>query len=160
MKKKYAVILVDTENVISTATSFGKVVDWAALRDFFLEKVLVQKEEILFSSLYLSPGLAVSLILQNAEAAGFSLRLCQRTKEDKDTNKDMVDDRIKRDILKYLLLSDVGHIVIVSDDGHMADAVSDTLNRRRKITVVGTRQVSGVLKAIAGLGRILTSPTG
>jgi hypothetical protein len=152
----YSVVLVDTENFIKSAVYEGRIVSWPKLRDFLLKEVLKDDEKLLFALLYLPEALAMSHALKDAEESGFALRLCRRTKNGKDSDHDTVDDRLKRDVLKFLMLEEVGHIVIVSDDAHMAAAASDATLHRRKVTVVSSSVASQTLKRV--VGQVLTMP--
>lgn len=137
MSRRLAVVLVDFENVKRNATVNGGLVDFEKLRDIITEEI----GEILFSFVFIPDHKDEAIGLPpDINDRGFEIVVCQRTK-DTDKLEDTVDVHIIKMGIKFCNFEEVSNIVIVGHDGHMSHLVSEAKNRKKRITIIGIKEL-------------------
>jgi len=127
-------VLVDVDNVQAQLDTEGQPVSWGRLKDF-----LRGLGPLSFSDAFTSPRSFTSPVA--LWDAGFDVIACPMAAKDKDD----VDEKIRNRALRYLFLTGISRIVIVSDDRDFLPLVAQAADRGKTVELVSPLRIAPLI---------------
>lgn len=151
-RRKKVLAMVDYENIARSAVDEGKIVDFQKLHE-----LLLSFGEIIFAFVFL-PENYISSIPADLNLSGFDIVVCQKMTEGSAKAEDNVDMNIIQTGMKFIEFDEVTDIVIIGDDKHMSHLVREAKNRGKKVSVIGTNNISKILRQVIDMSNIKKLP--
>lgn len=127
-------VLVDVDNVQAQLDTEGNPVSWTRLKDF-----LRGLGPLSFSDAFISPrSFTKPAVLWDA---GFDVIACPMAAKDKDD----VDEKIRNRALRYLFLTGITRIVIVSDDRDFLPLVAQAADRGKSVELISPTRIAPLI---------------
>lgn len=155
--RKKVIAFVDLENITQTVVEKGKIIDFEKLGEF-----IRTFGEIVFADIYLPENYFdfIRSDFYNLNLLGFRIICCKKMADGSDKIEDTVDINMIKDGMKYLEIApDITHLVIVGHDKHMAHLINEAKNRNKEVIIIGTDEISSVLKKVVSIDKIKLLPT-
>lgn len=155
--RKKVIAFVDLENITQTVVEKGKIIDFEKLSEF-----IRTFGEVVFADIYIPENYFdfIRSNFYNLNLLGFRIICCKKMADGSDKIEDTVDINMIKDGMKYLEIApDITHIVIVGNDKHMAHLINEAKNRKKEVILIGTDEISSVLKKVVSMDKIKLLPT-